>query len=69
MELLSDQPLFFLINSYTGGLTSEVLNNLFKLHILPNYAGVIDTDEIGLNITEKGLVLPCGISGRFIFDE
>lgn len=69
VDLLSERPLFFLINSYTGGLTKEVLNNLFKLHIMPKYNGVMDTDEIGLKITENDLILPCGISGRFIFDE
>ena len=67
-ELLSDKPLFFLINSYTAGLSKEVLTNLYKIHF-SSYSGRIETEEIGLPIKEKSLVLPCGIYGRFIFDE
>ena len=67
-ELLSDKPLFFLINSYTAGLSKEVLTNLFKLHF-GDYKGTIETEELGLPIKERDLVLPCGIYGRFIFDE
>ena len=68
-ELLSDNPLFFLINSYTGGLTKEVINNIFKLRILPNFKGNISIEEIGVSITENDLVLPCGITGRVEFYE
>lgn len=68
MELLSDKPLFFLINSYTAGLSKEVLVNLFKLYF-KEYSGKIDCDEIGLPIEKDNLVLPCGIYGRYIFDE
>ena len=67
-ELLSDKPLFFLINSYTAGLSKEVLVNLYKLRF-KNYNGKIDCDEIGLRIEKNNLILPCGIYGRFIFDE
>lgn len=68
-ELLSEKPLFFLINSYTGGLTKEVINNLVKLRILSKYKARIEIEEIGLAITEKDLVLPCGITGRVEFYE
>ena len=68
-ELLSDNPLFFLINSYTGGLTKEVINNIFKLRILPNFKGSVSIDEIGVSITKNDLVLPCGITGRVEFYE
>ena len=61
-ELLSDKPLFYLINSYTTGLSSTVMENLLTLHILPSYPGKIDSYEIGLNITKNNLVLPAGIS-------
>jgi len=67
-QLLSDKPLFFLINSYTAGLSKEVLANLYKIHFA-SYSGRIETEEIGLPIKENNLVLPCGIYGRFIFDE
>lgn len=68
-ELLSDNPLFFLINSYTGGLTKEVINNLFKLRILPNFKGNVNINEIGVSITKNDLILPCGITGRVEFYE
>lgn len=67
-QLLSEKPLFFLINSYTAGLSTEVVNNLFKLHFT-NFSGTFETEEIGLPIKEHGLVLPCGITGRYVFNE
>lgn len=69
VELLSDKPLFFIINSYTGGLTKEVIRNLVKLRIFPVYNGTVDIDEIGLAITKNELLLPCGITGRVEFYE
>lgn len=69
MELLSEKPLFFLINSYTGGLTKEVIHNLVKLRILPKYQAKVEIEEIGLAITKNNLVLPCGITGRVEFYE
>ena len=66
-ELLSDKPLFFLINSYTAGYSKEVMVNMLKLHILKDYEGKIDSYEIGLPITKGDLVLPCGISARVDF--
>ncbi len=68
IQLLSDKPLFFLVNSYTSGLYKEVLSDLFKLY-LDGYNGKIETEEIGLPIENGNLVLPCGIYGRYIFDE
>jgi len=66
-EILSDDPLFFLINSYTAGYSKEVMVNMLKLHILKDYEGDIDSYEIGLPITKNDLVLPCGISARVDF--
>lgn len=68
-EILSDKPLFFLVNSYTGGLSKEVIHNLFKLRILPKFNGTVDIEEIGLEIKNNDLVLPCGITGRVEFYE
>lgn len=68
-ELLSDKPLSFLVNSYTTGLSKEVIANIFKLTILKKYKGTIETDEIGLPIKDNDLVLPCGIYGRVDFNE
>lgn len=69
VKLLSDKPLFFLINSYTGGLTKEVIHNIVKLRILPEYKAKVEIEEIGLPIKENDLVLPCGITGRVEFYE
>ena len=57
-KLLSNNPLFFLINSYTTGISPEVLNNLLKIHI--NHKGNIYSDEIGLPMKNSELILPCG---------
>ncbi len=65
MKVLSDNPLFFLINSYTTGLSGSVLENIYKLTLQKRFGGEIDVDEIGLPITRGGLVLPCGYSGRW----
>lgn len=66
MEILSDKPLFMLINSYTTGISSIVLENILKTTLLekyPNYS--VEAGEIGLPITKNNLVLPCGIYGLF----
>lgn len=65
MKILSDNPLFFLINSYTTGISSTVLFNILKTTMEPNYGGIIDSGEIGLPITKNNLVLPCGIYGKW----
>ncbi len=64
MNILVDDPLFFLINSYTTGLSSEVLGNLLKIHF-KTHSGTITTGEIGIPIQNSNLVLPCGIYGRY----
>ena len=63
--LLSDKPLFFLINAYTTGVSSTVLHNILKLTVGKTYGGVVDAGEIGLPISRNDLVLPCGIYGRW----
>ena len=63
-NVLSDNPLFFLINSYTTGISSEVLSNLLKLN-LKKFNGKISSGEIGLPMTNSNIVLPCGIYGRW----
>jgi len=69
MKILSDKPLFFLINSYTTGISSTVLYNILKTTMEPKYKGSIDAGEIGLPITRNNLVLPCGIYGRWEENE
>nr|QGT51021.1 SAM-dependent methyltransferase [uncultured Firmicutes bacterium] len=63
--LLSDRPLFFLINSYTTGLSGSVLRNVVKLTVMKRFGGDLQVDEVGLPITNGGLVLPCGYSARW----
>lgn len=63
-KLLTDKPLFFLINSYTTGLQPAVLTYMIST-ALSNFPGTVKSDEIGLPVTSNGLVLPCGASGRF----
>lgn len=67
MKILSDKPLFFLINCYTTGISSQVLYNNLKLN-MSKYKGTVDAGEIGLPITKNNLVLPCGIYGRWQSD-
>ncbi len=60
LPVLSDQPLFFLLNSYTTGLSPSVMEYLLGITLQPKFGGRISSDEIGLPVTETGLVLPCG---------
>ena len=64
-KLLSDDPLFFLINSYTTGLAPSVLTYMLGMAVQKKYGGSVTADEIGLPVSETGLVLPCGASGRW----
>lgn len=65
LSILSDNPLFVLVNSYTTGLSPTVLHNLLHLSIRRKFGGKLDCGEIGLPITRSGMVLPCGIYGRW----
>ena len=65
-KLLSDDPLFFLVNSYTTGLQPAVLTYLISTEVKKKYGGNVVSDEIGLPVTRSGLVLPCGASGRWM---
>lgn len=66
MEILDDHALFFLINSYTTGFSSIVLDNMMKTMILPSHPdGIVTTGEIAIPLQERDLLLPCGIVGRW----
>jgi len=62
-KVLTDKPLFFLINSYTTGISSKVLENILRLNIKKD--GKLTSGEIGIPMTGSELVLPCGIYGRW----
>ena len=64
-KLLTDHPLFFLVNSYTTGLQPAVLHYMIQT-ALSDYKGTVSAEEIGLPVASTGLVLPCGASGRFV---
>ena len=59
-KLLSDDALFFFLNSYTGGLSPTILNYMVKQYVVKDREGSVYTDEIGLPITAKGISMPCG---------
>ena len=63
IQVLSDNPLFLLINSYTTGISSKVLENILNITI--HKKGNISSGEIGLPMTNSKLVLPCGIYGKW----
>lgn len=64
-KLLSKDSVFFLINSYTTGLQPAVLSYMMNTTIVPQFGGRVEAEEIGLPVTESGLILPCGASGRW----
>lgn len=65
-KILSEKPLFFLINSYTTGLQPAVLSYMMKLELQRKFGGSVQAEEIGLPVRGKdGLILPCGASGRW----
>ena len=59
-KLLSDNALFFFLNSYTGGLSHTILDYMVSEYVVKGRTGKVYTDEIGLPITEKGISMPCG---------
>ena len=64
-KVLSERPLFYLINSYTTGLQPAVLAYMLGIEMEKKYGGKVSADEIGLPVSSNGLVLPCGASGRW----
>ena len=63
--VLSPEPLFLLLNSYTTGLAPAALTYLVKSALSRRFGGRAESDELGLPVTETGLVLPCGASCRW----
>lgn len=64
-QVLSDQPLFFIINSYTTGLAPSVLTYILESLVTPRHGGHTVSDELGLPVEDTGLILPCGATGRW----
>ena len=64
-ELLSDDPILFLINSYTTGLSMTVLENILNLTVNKKHNGFISSDELGIKEENSNIILPCGIYARW----
>ena len=64
-QVLSDQPLFFLVNSYTTGLSPLTMRYLLELKVRKRYGGKIESDELALRVTQSGAYLPCGAATRW----
>lgn len=67
-QLLSDHPLFFLINSYTTGLSPLTMQYLLELKVRSRFGGKIKAEELGLRVTQTGAYLPCGAATRWSAD-
>lgn len=64
-RILSKDPLFYLVNSYTTGLQPAVLAYMLGLAVRTEFGGFVEADEIGLPVRREGFVLPCGAAGRW----
>ena len=69
LDILVDKPLFFIINSYSTGLSKDIFTNVLKLTLGKKYNGKIYSDEIGIPLSNTDLVLPCGMYARFENEE
>ncbi|GAE89292.1 hypothetical protein JCM21531_2803 [Acetivibrio straminisolvens JCM 21531] len=65
LGVLSPKPLFFLINSYTTGFSPTVICNILKMTVGKKFGGVVSCGEVGIPVSSSGIVLPCGIYGRW----
>ena len=68
-QILSDEPLFFLINSYTTGLSPMTMNYILDLKVKARFGGKTESDELGLHVTQSGSFLPCGASSRWTCEK
>ncbi|MBQ8175387.1 MAG: class I SAM-dependent methyltransferase [Clostridia bacterium] len=65
--LFSGAPLFFLLNSYTTGLSASAMRYLVELHLSSRFGGKVEAEELGLPVTTTGMAIPCGSSVRCTF--
>ncbi len=66
IDILSDDPLFMIVNSYTSGVSSTIISNLINLTVKKKFGGFVTNDEIALPIKASGLYLPCGAATRWM---
>ena len=67
-SVLSDEPLFMIINSYTTGLAPSVLGYIMDTLLTKKHGGHTECGELGLPVRDTGLILPCGSTGRWTKD-
>ena len=67
-SLLTEKPLFFLVNSYTTGLSPSTVGYMMNAILKPKYGGRVEAEEIGIPVTQTGGILPCGASSRFVVE-
>jgi 23S rRNA (cytosine1962-C5)-methyltransferase len=65
MDILEPEPVFFIVNSYTAGLSPTVIGNILKLSVQKRHGGSVSSGEIGLRSSGTGILLPCGSTGRW----
>ena len=65
VDVLSDDPLFFLLNAYTTGLAASVLSGVLQLSVGTRFGGQVSAEEVVLPVQNRDIVLPCGSSGRW----
>lgn len=68
-EVLSNKPLFFLLNSYTTGLSPSVMAYILNEVITPGFGGKVTADEIGLPVEKSGMPLPCGSTAVWVNEQ
>ena len=68
-QLLSDRPLFFLVNSYTTGLSPLTMSYLIDLKVKSRFGGHVESGELGLRVTQTGAYLPAGASSRWTSED
>lgn len=66
MSLLSDNPLFMIVNSYTSNVSSTVVKNVLELSAKAKFGGYVTNDEIAIPVKNSGICLPCGAATRWI---
>ena len=64
-EVISDDPLFVLVNSYTTGLSASTVGYMLNLHLVSRFGGRVSCDEIGIPVTQTKSALPAGSSARW----
>ncbi len=69
MQVLTEKPLFFLVNTYTTGLSGRIMENVLDLTLKKQFGGISAVSEVGIPISHSGLVLPCGYSSRWQAEE